>query len=159
MRREEDLDGSGVARARALQHLEQFDHAAAVPSGAPQDLQSHLVGIALVVAAEFQEHAVGDQPCGDLRRARSTGVPENRTEQPQPPVGHDRLRQLIGCMTPGNVRDLVGKDSGDLRFVAGELEHTAVDPHGSARKRERVDLAVISDDEGIGILRTRSRTR
>ena len=47
-------------------------------------LQPHPIRLALVVSAELQEDAVGQEPGGDLRRAGAAAVAQDRTEQAEP---------------------------------------------------------------------------
>jgi len=53
------------------------------------------------------------------------------------------------------MRDLVRQHARNLRFVAGRVQHTTIDPHRTAGQGERVDLSVIGHRERIRILRAR----
>ncbi len=62
-------------------------------------------------------------------------------------------------MPPRNVGDLVRQDTGDLRFVGGLLEHTAMNPDGPARQCDGVDLVSVGDRDCVWILRPRGDAR
>ena len=53
------------------------------------------------------------------------------------------------------MRDLVREDACNLRFVRGHVHQSPMDPDRPARQGKRVDLAVVHDREGVGILRPR----
>src|SRR6185503_6969199 len=50
-----------------------------------------------------------------------------------------------------DVRDLMRKNAGELRLVPRRLDRTAVHPDGAARKRERIDLAVVGDRKRVRV--------
>jgi hypothetical protein len=56
-------------------------------------------------------------------------------------------------MTKGDVRQLVRHHAGHLAFRFRFLDHAAVEKHRSARERERVDLFLVDDVEGVAELR------
>lgn len=155
MRGKENLNGSAIAFLFAAKHLEQLDHAAAIPPGLRQDLQANPVRVPFVITAELEEHAVGEQRAGNLRGAGAAGVTQHRAQHPEAPVRDDRLGELVGGMATGNVRDLVGHHPSHLRFVGRRTQHAAIDPDRPSRQRERIDLPVVRHGKRVGILRAR----
>ena len=104
------------------------------------------IRFALVVAAELQHVAAGEDSRAGLRGARGAGiVAEHGAEQTEKAVRDQLLRDLIGGVALRDVRDLVRQHAGQLRFVRGRVQDAAMDPDRAARQRERVELAVVRD--------------
>ena len=87
------------------------------------DLEPDAIGFALVVAAELQHVAAGEDSRADLRGARAAGiVAEHGAEQTEKTIGDQLLGDLIGGVPLRDVRDLVGEHAGDLRLVGGRVQ-------------------------------------
>ena len=52
-------------------------------------------------------------------------------------------------MAQQHVAQFVSHDARDLAFVMRRLDHSAVDEHRAARKRERVNLLLVDHAEGV----------
>jgi hypothetical protein len=57
-----------------------------------------------------------------------------------------------GPVSQNHVTELVRHDAGDLALDRCGLNHAAVDVHGTARQRKRIDLAHVDDFEGVSEL-------
>ena len=122
-----------------------------IPAGARHDPRAHAIRLLLVIAAELQERAAGDVPRRDVRGGRAAGVAQQRPQQAQAKVRHHRVRQLLRRVPLRDVCDLVREDAGQLRLGARRLHRAAIQPHGAARQRERVDLAVVSHRKAVRV--------
>jgi len=59
------------------------------------------------------------------------------------------LGGLMRAVTQRNMRNLVCDDTRQLAFIARGVDHTAIDVHEAARKRESVDVRLVDDLEAV----------
>jgi hypothetical protein len=78
---EEHLHRRRVFALLARQQIEQLNHAAAIPSGTPQNAQPDTISLRLIVAAELQEPEIRAKPGGDLGSTGPAAVAEERPKQ------------------------------------------------------------------------------
>src|SRR5262245_10388917 len=114
MAREKLIDAVLLPARLTLKRLEQFDHPSAVPAGACEDRHSQLVSLLLLEPAELQDHTTSQQARGCLGRPRTAGVAKKGTEQTEPPLRDHPLGEPVRAVTPGDVRNLMSQDGGDL---------------------------------------------
>jgi hypothetical protein len=153
MRRQEHRDRPGIAGVEPSQRLHERDHSVRIPPGSSQDLHADSVRLPFIVPAEAKHVPLGHQLSARLRRARPAVVAEEGPEQAEQTVRDEPLADLAGGVTACDMRDLVGEDTSQLRLVGACLDGAAVNPDGTTRQRERVDLPVVSDREAIRIRR------
>src|SRR5438045_587670 len=98
MTRQECFDRTRIFRGLALENLEHLRHPTTIPPGSRHHLEPDTIGLALVVATEFEEDTIGHQACGHLRGARPSGIAEHGAKQSETPFRNHRLRELISGM-------------------------------------------------------------
>ncbi len=144
-----------AAATLRLDRLKHVGHVARVVPRARHDLRAKQVGLPLVVAAVSEERsskanlrAEGDRLTGHAAKHGPRNLPKNGSDL----IGHC-LACLRGAVAQRDVANLVREHAGDLAFVPGRLEHSAIDIHRTARQRERIEVAHVDDIERVTELR------
>ena len=134
-----------------LEHVHQIER---VVSGARHQLNAQQVGLLLVLATVTQK--VGAQTKLGALRDYLSDVAANDGSRNRAGNGANREGLLFGRpggpVSQNHVAELVRHDAGDLALDRGGLNHAAVDVHGPARQRKRIDLAHVDDFEGVSEL-------
>ncbi len=134
-----------------LEHVHQIER---IVSGARHQLNAQQVGLLLVLATVTKK--VGAQP--ELRALRDHLSDVAANDGPRNRAGNGANRKGLlfgrpgGSVSQNHVAQLVRHDAGDLALDRGGLNHAAVDVHGPARQRKRIDLAHVDDFEGVSEL-------
>ena len=144
-----------AAAALFLYRLEHAHQVERVVSGARHQLNAQQVGLLLVLATVPKK--VGAQTKLGALRDHLPGSSAN--DRPRNRAGHGANRERLLFRCPGgpvpqnHVAELVRHDAGDPALDRRGLNHAAVEVHGTARQRKRIDLAHVDDFEGVSELR------
>jgi hypothetical protein len=150
-----------AAAALFLDRLEHVHQIERVVSGARHQLNAQQVGLLLVLAtvskkirAQTKLRALRDY----LSDVAANDGPRNRSGNGA------NLEGLLfgrpgGPVSQNHVAELVCHNAGNLALNPCGLNHAAVDVHGPARQRKRVDLAHVDDFEGVSELAMLHRGR
>ena len=141
--------GNGFFAALSLltgQGLEKIGHLAGIVANFGRVLHAQLIGLPLVVAAEFQKqqlHALH----GLVAKLRHLGREYHGAHQPH--LAQNGLGLLPGRVPGRNVPDFVAQDPGKLGFVVEMSHNTPREIHVAAGHGKRVNHRRIDDLELI----------
>jgi len=131
-----------------LKHVHQIER---VVPGARHQLNAKQVGLLLVLATVTKK--IGAQTELGALLDHLPDLAANDGSRNCSGNGANLKGLLFGrpgrSMSENHVAELVRHDAGDLPLDCCGLNHAAVDVHGTARQRERVDLAHVDDFEGV----------
>ena len=152
VRRKQPGNASGLAPGKRLQPFKDVNRAVRIVAGRVHVLQSEVVSLALIPAAETQKSHRDDQP-GALPGRYTRPSAQYNTERNAGDIGDLAFRRLAGHVAGRNMGNLVSHGAGELILFLSHDDQPGIHKNISAGKRKRVEVVGFDYLEGKRHLR------